>query len=160
MRIPFFVAAIIVAAHAAAADRPCTKADAAAASKALDRANTWGELRKSWRDWQQCDTGSTADAFSDALLRLAVDWKNVAALAGAMRDDRGFHDFVVTHLKGAVKEDRDAVYSRAKASCPAGEEAFCGEIAAAARGEAAKAKEPDTLDLSPIGRATPAPATK
>jgi hypothetical protein len=160
VRIPFVVAAIVVAAHAAAADRPCGKGDAAQASKALDRVNTWSQLRKGWHDWAHCDTGPTADLFTDAVLRLAVDWKDVGTLAAGMRDDRGYHDFILAHVKGAAKEDRDVVYSRAKASCPAGDDAVCGEIAAAAKGEGAKPREPDTLDLSPIGRTPEPPARK
>lgn len=152
MRIPVLVGSLILAASAAAADRPCSKGDAAAASKALDRVNTWQQMRKSWQDWRHCDTGPMADAYSDALLRLAVDWKNVDALASDMREDRGYHDFVLTHLKSAAKEDRDALYSRATRNCPSGRDAFCGEIAAAVKGEAVAPAASETLDLAPMRR--------
>jgi hypothetical protein len=152
MRIPILVAVLVAATTAAAADRPCTRADAAAASKAVDRVVGWGQLHKTWQDWRQCDTGETADVFTDAVLRLAVDWKNPETLAGAMKEDRGYRDFVLAHLKGAGKEDREAVYSRAKKSCPGGLDAFCGEIADAVRSEGAKpsAGPGESLDLTPI----------
>jgi len=153
MRAPFLLAVVIVVATtAAAADRPCSKADAAAASKALDRVNTWQQMRRSWQDWARCDTGPTADAYSDALLRLAVDWKNVDALAADMHEDRGYHDFVLAHLRSAATEDRDAVYSRAAKNCPPGSDAFCAEIAGAVKGAAATPAETETLDLAPMRR--------
>ncbi|MGE5617249.1 MAG: hypothetical protein ACM3X5_10065, partial [Bacillota bacterium] len=37
------------------------------------------------------------------------------------------------HLKVATKPDQDAVYSRAKMSCPKGLDPFCTDIANAAR---------------------------
>ncbi len=72
-------------------------------------------------DYGQCDSGATADLYTDTILRLAVDWKDVDALASEMEKDREYHDFVLSHLKNdAAKEDRDAVYSRAKRVVPGG----------------------------------------
>ena len=162
MRIPVILATVLLSLCAAAADRPCTKADAAAASKAIDRVVGWQQLHKAWQDWRHCDSGEAADVFTDAVLRLAVDWKSPESLASAMRDDPGYRAFVLAHLKGAGKDDRDAVYSRAKASCPSGEAPFCAEIAQAVASEAPKAKAPaeDSLDLRPIGRTPDAPGKK
>jgi hypothetical protein len=157
MRILGILAAALLAASASAsaADRPCTKADAAAASKAIDRVVGWQQLHKVWQDWHHCDSGEAADVFTDAVLRLAVDWKSPESLASAMHDDPGYRAFVLAHLKGAGKDDRDAVYSRAKASCPSGQAAFCGEIAQAVSSDAApkpKAPADETLDRTPLGR--------
>lgn len=126
------VAALVFATGAWGADRACSKADAANAQKAIDRVFNWEQLRKAQQDFGHCDSGEVSDAFSDALLRQLVDWKDVPGLVKAM-GDASFKQFVVTHLRAAPREDRDAVYSRAKASCPAGQDAFCGEIAGAAR---------------------------
>lgn len=160
MRILRVVAALAVAAAsvtAAAADRPCSKADAAAADKAIDRVMTWEHLHKAWQDYRQCDAGATGDLYTDALMRLAVDWKNVDALAAAVRDDHAYHDFVLAHLKSeAAKDDRGAVYSRAKTSCPAGLNAFCGEIAEATKGEA----KISPLDLAPMQRLPVSPGAE
>lgn len=135
MRIAVLVVAgFSVATGAWAADRACTKADGANAQKAVDRAMTWPQLQKAQQDFGHCDSGEVGEAYSDALLRLLVDWQDVPALAKAMGDP-GFKQFVLSHLRTASKDDRNAVYSRAKASCPPGQDAFCGEIA-----EAAKAK--------------------
>lgn len=159
MRIPTLVAALFAVTTAAAADRPCSASDATSAGKAIDRVMTWEQLHKSWQDWHQCDTGPTSDLYTDALLRLAVDWKNVDALANAMRGDKGYHDFVLAHLKSdAAKDDRDAVYSRAKTGCPPNLKDFCGEIADAAKGVTAKAETLNLELMQPIRRAPAKPA--
>ena len=134
--VALVVATLVFAAGAGAANanRECSKSDSANAQKAIDRVMTWTQLQKSFQDFGQCDSGEVAEAYSDALLRLLVDWQDVPALASAMADP-AFKQFVMAHLKSASKEDRDAVYSRAKSNCPDGKEAFCGELA-----EAAKAK--------------------
>jgi len=126
------VAALVFATGAWGADRACSKADSANAQKAIDRVLNGAQLRKAWQDFGHCDSGEVGDAFSDALLRLLVDWQDVPSLAKSM-DDAPFKQFVVSHLRAAPKEDRDAVYSRAKASCPPGQDASCGVIADAAR---------------------------
>ena len=129
---PLVVAGFLVATGAWAAGGTCSKADAANAQKAIDRVMTWPQLQKAQKDFGQCDAGDVADAYSDALLRLLVDWQDIPALATAM-GDASFKQFVLGHLRAASKEDRNAVYSRAKASCPAGRDAICAEIADTAK---------------------------
>jgi hypothetical protein len=146
MRIATLAAALAVTAvTTATAQGPCTPRDAAAAVKAIDRVNNWEQLHKSWKDFRQCDSGPTADGYTDAIMRLGVDWKNMGTLAANMRDDPQYHDFILTHVKSdPAKDDRDALFSRAKASCPKGLEAFCGEIVDATAGEK-PLKTPDLL---------------
>jgi hypothetical protein len=128
------------AAHAA--DKPCTKADAATAEKAIDRVMSWGQLHKAYQDYRHCDADAVAEVYTDSLLRLAVEWKNVDAFAEAMSKDAGFKEFVHAHLNSpAAKDDRDSVYSRAKSSCPKGMEAFCAELAAVVKNEPVKPVE-------------------
>ncbi len=135
MRIALLAAALAACVGAFAADKPCGKNDAAAAEKAADRVMNWSQLHKAWSDWHQCDTGAVNEVFTDALLRLMVEWKNVDALGTAMKEP-GFHDFVLAHLKSdAAKGDRPSVYSRAKGSCPPSQEAMCAELATATQAE-------------------------
>lgn len=126
------LAAALVAlacANAAAADKPCTKPDQQRAMKAIDAVVSWPQLHKAWQDFGQCDTGGdVSDQFADALLRLAVDWKDIKTISAALAKDPAYKAFVHQHLKSATKEDRDAVYSRAKTMCPAGEDAFCADL--------------------------------
>jgi hypothetical protein len=132
MKAKRFVASMILAGLACAAlaqDKPCTAADAKNAAKNVDLVMTWPQLQKAVKDYGHCDTGNVAEVFTDALMRLAVDWKNVEALASAMKDAR-FRTFVATHVKSeAAAEDRAAVYSRATLSCPKGQDEVCAELA-------------------------------
>jgi hypothetical protein len=133
MRIVLAAAALFIAGAAGAADKPCSKADAANAQKTLDRASSWGQMQKAWQDYRHCDADATADQFTDALMRLIIDWKNVDAFAAAMKDAQ-FRDFVNAHLASpAAKDDLPDVYSRAKSSCPKGQDAFCAELAETAK---------------------------
>jgi hypothetical protein len=130
-------AACIAALAAVGADKPCTKADAATAEKMIDRTMNWQQLHKAWQDYRQCDSEkSVDDMYTDAILRLAVDWKDVNAFADSMKDPQ-YRDFVYAHLKSppAAKEDREAVFSRAKASCPRGLDDFCSGLADATNPE-------------------------
>jgi hypothetical protein len=141
-----------------AADKPCPPAEAAKADKAIDQVVGWQQLNKAWRDWKHCDTGTVADTFTDAMLRLMVEWKNVEALAESMKDPE-YRDFIAAHLKSpAAKDDLKSVRSRATMSCPKGQDAFCKQLAAATEG-------PAPMDLSPMAPlqmapTAPAPAPK
>lgn len=131
-RIAWLPAALAFTVGASATDT-CTGPDATAAQKAVDRVVTWAQLQQSWRDWHRCDSGAVGEQFTDALLRLMVEWKNVPALATAMKEP-AFHDFVFAHLKTeAAKPDLSSVYSRARSDCPPGHDAFCSEIAEATK---------------------------
>ena len=119
---------------ALAQDKPCSKADAANAEKAIERVVTWQQMQKAWQDYRHCDTGAVDEAFTDALMRQLVDWKKPELLAEAMGKDPAYEAFVMKHLKSpAAKDDRESVYSRAKGACPANLNAFCDKIAEASK---------------------------
>jgi hypothetical protein len=124
------VAGSIAASPARAADKPCTKSDAANGERAIERDNNWNQLYRSWQDYHHCDTGAVADAYTDTLMRLMVEWKNVEALSAAMQKDAQFKEWVHERLKSpAAKDDKPAVYSRVVASCPKGMDTLCAELA-------------------------------
>lgn len=122
---------------ACAADKPCTKADAANGAKAIERDNNFNQLYKSWQDYRHCDTGALAEAYTDSLLRLMVEWKSVDALAAAMQKDPEFKEWVYARLKSpAAKDDQPAIYSRVRSSCPKAMDAFCAELAESVKPDA------------------------
>jgi hypothetical protein len=134
MRTGWIVAALLFSPALAAADKPCSRADAANAQKSLDRAATWPQMQKAWQDFQHCDNGATEEQFTDALMRMLIDWKSLDALAAAMQKDPQFKAFVVAHLRSpGAKDDLEDVYARAKSRCPKGLDEFCGELADIAR---------------------------
>jgi hypothetical protein len=124
-------AASCLALHAAqAADKPCSKADAANAEKAVDKVLNWPQLHKAWQDYRHCDTGTVADNYTDALMRMMVDWKGMDSLATAMHKDAQYKEFIYAHMKSpAAKDDHAMVYSRARTGCPKGLDEFCAELA-------------------------------
>lgn len=119
---------------AVAQGKACGAADSAAAETALDRVVNWELMFKAWKDYQHCDRPPAEDFFTDALMRLAVEWKHVEQFASHYRNDPQFKAFVHKHMKSATaKEDVQSLYSRAKQSCPPKLEEFCAELAEAAK---------------------------
>ena len=128
------LATLLLAAAVHAQDKPCSKADAEGAAKALDKVVTWGQLEKAWRDYRQCDSPPVDDQFTEAMMRMMVDWKQMDQLATAAQKDAEYKAFIIRHVKSPIAaDDRADVYSRAKASCPAGLDKFCTELADAAK---------------------------
>ena len=146
------VLAACAAVGIAHAQKACSPADMQKAQKAADMVVTWQHLNKAWKDHRQCDSGEVADTFTDAILRLLVEWRNVEVLAEGMKDPE-YASFIRAHLASpAAKDDLKDVRSRATHSCPKGQDAVCKQIAAAAEGE-------KPIDLSPMAPVA-GPATK
>ena len=138
--IPMRCAAVLLALAAvpALAQKTCSPADAQATEKALDRVVSWDHLYKVFKEYGHCDSVMTEDLFTDALMRMAVEWKNVDQFAKSYQGDPQYKAFVVKHMKSlTAKEDVKSVYSRAKASCPPKLDAFCADLAEVAK-EASK----------------------
>ena len=158
---------VFAAALPVQAQKACSKADAANAEKAIDRVVNWQGLQKAYQDYRHCDTDAVNDVFTDALLRLMVEWKNVDAVASAVAKDPEYKGWIHKRLASpAAKDDRESVYSRAKASCPAKQDAFCAELAEVVKGGGkggASASSADTLNfdtIKPIGSSSSPPAKK
>ena len=118
-------AAVALPAHA---QKECSKADMAAAEKAVERVVNYSGLNKAWKDYGHCDTGVVEEVFTDAILRLMVAWKDVDTIAQDMRDP-GYKKFIHKHISSpAAKDDRQSIFSRAKASCPVTQGQFCEEL--------------------------------
>jgi hypothetical protein len=123
-----------VAAGAYAQDKTCSPAQSAAAEKAMDRVVNWDLMYKTWQEFGHCDSALNEDVFTDALMRLAVEWKNVDQFARRYQGDPKFKTFVDKHVRSlTAKEDAKSLYSRAKQSCPPKLEAFCAELAEVAK---------------------------
>ena len=142
----------IFAAHA---QKACSAADMQKAQKAADLVLTWQQLHKVWKDWRQCDTGDVADTFTDAIMRMLVDWKNVDVLGETLKDPE-YKAFIEAHLASpAAKDDLPMIRSRATQSCPKGQDAVCKQLA----GITEVAKPLDLAPMAPIPT-IPAPTTK
>ncbi|HLX23949.1 MAG TPA: hypothetical protein VKR38_11420 [Usitatibacter sp.] len=148
----FAVIAMLGGIPVLAADKQCTRADIGNAQRSIDKVVTWAQLRKAWGDYRQCDTGDVADLFTDALLRLVVDWKGVAEYAAAAQKDPEYMDFLLNHLRSpAAKDDRPTVYARAKKECPKSLDDFCAKVADAAKeGGGSSASTGNDIGIQPL----------
>jgi len=145
------VFALFACAGVQAADKPCARPDIANAQRAIDKVVSWSQLRKAYGDFKQCDSGDVADQFTDALLRMMVEWKNVDELASAMNKDAEYKAFVVKHLQSpAAKDDQPTVYARAKKECPKTLDSFCSDLAEAVK-PGAKSGSSNTAGSGDIG---------
>lgn len=132
MKKILLAAAALAFAGAASAQKPCTKADESNAQKAIDKISSWATLNGTWKSFRHCDTGAVGENFTEAILRLVIDWKGVNQLADAMAKDADYKAFIIDHLKSPeAKSDAPDVYSRTKSACPGGLADWCKEIAAA-----------------------------
>ncbi|HYC38374.1 MAG TPA: hypothetical protein VEC19_18245 [Usitatibacter sp.] len=128
------VALCIAAGAAAAQGKTCTPAESQATDKALDRVVNWDLMYKTFKEFGHCQTVMNEDLFTDALMRLAVEWKHVDQFAKHYQGDPQFKSFVVKHMKSlTAKEDVKSLYSRAKASCPPKLDAFCADLSEVAK---------------------------
>lgn len=133
VRIAVLVCAF-AAAGAQAQGKSCGPDASKAAEDALYKVVSWDSMYKAWQEHRHCDVGLTEDVFNDALMRLAVNWQNVDRFAQRYQGDPDFKQFVKKHLAAlGSKEDAKAVYSRAKSNCPPKLEAFCADLAEAAK---------------------------
>lgn len=122
----------IAAAHAQ--DKACGSVDSQAAEKALDQVVNWELLYRAFKQHGHCDNALNEDLFTDAFMRLAVEWKHVDQFAKHYQADAKYKAFVQRRMKSlSAKEDVKSLYSRAKSNCPPTLDAFCGEIAEAAK---------------------------
>ncbi|QJR12758.1 hypothetical protein DSM104443_03851 [Usitatibacter rugosus] len=159
--------ATLVFAASAHAQKTCSKADESNAQKAIDRISSWSTLNATWKTYRHCDTGPVGESFTEAILRLVIDWKNMNQLADAMGKDTDYNAFILTHLKSdEAKGDAQDVYSRAKGACPKGLDTFCKDVIVAVNPP--KAPPPATpAALPPVATpqpgvpspSTPSPAT-
>ena len=124
--------ALLAAAPALAQDKACSKADAAKAEKTVDMVTSFAQLQKAWQDWRHCDSGNVAEVFNEAVFRLLVDWKGLDSLASGMGGSPQYKQWVLARVKAGSKEDRSAIFSRARTGCPGKLDAFCSELIEAA----------------------------
>jgi hypothetical protein len=141
--------AIATAAHA---QKTCSAGDAAQAQKATDKVVSWQNLEKAYRDYRHCDSGPVEDAFTDAMLRLMVGWKNLDVVSAAMAKDAEYKAWIYKHLMSpAAKDDREDVYALAKKNCPSSQASFCEDLAGAVKPVKAEPMAPLNLDtIKPI----------
>jgi hypothetical protein len=145
----------------AIAQKPCSKSDAAAAEKAIDRVLAWPAMHKAWKDYGHCDTGQVADLFTEALLRLIVgNWPKIAELEPSFNSDVPYREWILARIAGGAmaKGDVDDVHDLSQNSCPKSQKRLCDALHEAAEKAQGKGAPPPPKPAAPAAPAAPAPA--
>jgi hypothetical protein len=138
-----------------AQEKTCSPAEATRAEQVVDRVVNWELLYKAWQDYRHCDKGAVDENFTEALLRLIVDWKQVPTFAKHVEGNKDYREFVHKHISSpAAKGDVDAIVSRTKNNCPKGLEGFCKDLASGAKPLTAM----ETLPTAPMPAFAPEPS--
>jgi hypothetical protein len=133
------IASLCIAVAAFVAVPAMAQKDCGPAEKAVDRVVNYPGLYKAFKEYGHCDKGPVEDVFTDAILRLMVEWKDVDTVAADVQRDAEYKKFLHRHLlTPAAKEDRDSIYSRAKSSCPMTQGPFCAELIEVVKGQPKK----------------------
>lgn len=113
----------------------CTAAKADAAATAADDLRNWPDILSFYREYRSCDDGGTADATTDAVMRLlARQWGDLATLARIARQNPGFKAFVLSHVDStADTKDLERAQYQSLQRCPHDLHSLCANIAAAAK---------------------------
>ncbi|MBL0142005.1 MAG: hypothetical protein IPP91_07980 [Betaproteobacteria bacterium] len=147
----FLLAAAVL--PAAAADKPCDAAD-----KAVDGVTSWSALQTAVRDYGHCDKGPTADAFTEAILRVVISgWPKLGDAGPILEKDATFRDWLNRRLSSPTLSTQDSgeIRDLAKGSCPKGQQKVCADLLSSVEmGRSISA--PDLMLLPPP--AVPAPA--
>ncbi len=119
---------------AAHAKKRCTRADADAAQAMIDHLSSWEKIDQGRRRYGQCDDGSIADGFSEAIARRLVDnWDTLPTLANLIKKDRALQPFVTCHLDETLNsEDLEKIQVLATSSCQPGLKKLCADVKRAA----------------------------
>ena len=107
--------------------RACTNEEEVHGDAEIDALKDWDHLYRWYQKFQQCDDGSLAEGYSDAVAKLlADDWNHFGRVLSLTKTDKGFQQFVLKHIDATI-DDGDArkLLSNAKFKCPAGGKALC-----------------------------------
>lgn len=154
---PSAAAFLLVAAilSAEAADKPCSDAN-----RAVDGVTSWSALQKAVHEFGHCDKGPTAEAFTEALLRVIISaWQQVGDAEPILAKDAPFKSWLNRRLSSPdlSTQDTGEIRDLAKSSCPKGRDKLCAELLSAVElGRAISA--PEILLLPPPDSPAPAKA--
>jgi hypothetical protein len=95
----------------------------------------WNALYHLYKEFGVCDRGATSERFSADVAQLfSKQWTHLDTLGRLAATDKGFEQFVLSHIDINLDED-DLLHisDNAEAHCPAGEKRICGLIHARAQ---------------------------
>ena len=138
MSVLIVVLGIVLASNGFAqvpAKRVCTRQEADQADTQIDSLKDWDHVYRWYQKFSQCDDGSAAEGYSDAVSKLlADDWSHFNRLLALTKTDKRFQQFVLKHIDGIISPSvLHKIASNAETRCPKGGESLCGLIVRTAR---------------------------
>lgn len=126
--------ALTIAAPCAARAKACSPQAAEAADAAIDNLDDWRKLQRAFTAYGQCDDGSIAEGYSEAIARLLVDkWNTLPTLAALAGRDIAFRKFVTRHINSTMDTaDLEKICHHAASECPPNATALCQTLQRAA----------------------------
>lgn len=115
---------------AAAANHPCTRAQAQKAEAEVDRLKTWHAIYLSFTRYANCDDGAIAEGYSESVAQLlANQWQDLEELEKLTSKNREFYDFVLGHIDESISADESrSIGQNARSHCPASGKMLCQSI--------------------------------
>lgn len=112
----------------------CPPYQAEAADAMLDHLDTWSAVDIAVRKFHQCDDGSIAEGYSEAVARLLVDhWQTLPQLSTLIKRHPPLKDFVLRHIDTTLDtDDLEKIKTLSSSSCPRNTASLCKAIEAAA----------------------------
>ncbi len=97
--------------------------------------NDWRSVYRAFKLYRQCDDASIAEGYYDKIVILFTkEWLTVSELAGLVRSDPLFGQFVLRHVDTLMSpEQGELIIANATERCPITAKQFCRRLAAKAR---------------------------
>ena len=91
---------------------------------------TWDSLHGSYGQYNNCDDGAIAAAYSQSVGRILVDhWETLPRLADLASDNSDFQAFVLKHVDKTLNgDDIKKIWENAKMRCPQGLDNLCDDL--------------------------------
>ena len=131
--VAVFVLVLGLAQSNSATDHPCTASAAIQADEDVDHLSDWDHVYRSYQRFSQCDDGSVAEGYSDAIAKLLADkWDSFHRLVALSKGNRRFQRFVLQHINTTVSDDvLHRIARNTRSECPQGAQGLCNLIASA-----------------------------
>ena len=116
--------------YGAKENHPCGARKAHQAERAIDNLTSWNRLYRWYLNYGECDDGSIAEGYSEAVARNLVDrWGTLPRFAELARKDSDFQRFVLKHIDQTLNDtDLKKISKNAATYCPTGLRRLCVDL--------------------------------
>jgi hypothetical protein len=121
---------LILTATAYAKQGPCGAEQANYAKAEAPTLHDWNSLNKSYTEYDNCDDGPVAAAYSQTVSRILIDhWETLPQLDALAKTNPDFGAFVLKHVDKTLSAgDIKQIAANAKTRCPQGLSGICEDL--------------------------------